>query len=67
MSGMPLGDHTDMEEGGVALTTEAKAELKEEVVEPKPVTSAKEVTPTGKGGTQGKAGGGGAKKKKGKR
>lgn len=67
MSGMPLGEDTDMEEGGVALKevkTEVKTEVKEEEVEQKPVMSGKEA---GKAGAQGKGGSGGGKKKKGKR
>ncbi|KAL8940504.1 MAG: hypothetical protein Q9216_002791 [Gyalolechia sp. 2 TL-2023] len=60
MSGTPLGEDMDVDGGEVDL----KTEVREEVVEPKPAVSGKD---TGKGGAQGKAGGGGAKKKKGKR
>ncbi|KAL9003847.1 MAG: hypothetical protein Q9188_003308 [Gyalolechia gomerana] len=60
MSGLPLGEDMDMEGGEV----DGKTEVKEEVIEPKPAVSGKEI---GKGGAQRKGGGGVGKKKKGKR
>ena len=64
MSGLPVKEEADTEEGGVGL----KTEVKDEVEETKQTTGVKDGgKPGAQAQGQGKGGGGGGKKKKGKR